>query len=169
MRAYYLVTPVFLAFSFIFYLPFRGTMPDYLRRRYRIGKSRLKKQPSGFRNRLWYESLHRQYGFPVLYLMNKLFTLLFAAAVLLHLTLGWMKIPALVFCILYSAATLLLILLDAFSYLETLRAEFGRIWVLFGINHRKGIDSVLFIPVSALMLLTANLTVIREMTAVFFP
>jgi len=169
MKIYYFVTLVFLAFSFVFYIAFRGVMPRFLRRRYRIGKSRWKTLYCGKRGRLWYETLHRQFGFLCIYRMNKLFTILFAAAFVTHLSLGWMKIPAVIFCVLYAAASILLILLDAFAYAETLKEEFGRIWVFFGINHRKGIDSILFIPVGSAMIAAAVLTVIREMNALFFP
>ena len=168
MKAYYLVTFAFIAFTFVFYLPFRGVMPDYLKRRYGIGKSRWKKLYCGTRGRIWYETLHQQFGVPCIYRLNKLYTLLFALSLLTHLALGWMKIPAVLFCILFSAANIILIMLSAFAYAEMLKAEFGRLWVFFGINHRKGIDSVLFIPIETAMIVLADYTVIREMANLFF-
>lgn len=169
MMTYYLVTLVFIAFTFVFYLPFRGVMPEYLRRRYRIGKGRWTKLFCGKRGRLWYEALHRQYGFLCIYWLNKLYTVLFALAFSVHLTLGWMRIPALLFCILFTAANLILMLLSAFAYAETLKADFGRLWVFFGVNRRKGIDSVLFIPIEAGMIALANYAVISAMIDYFFP
>lgn len=168
MMAYYLVTLCFIAFTFVFYLPFRGVMPDYLKRRYGTGKSSWKKLYRGARGRLWYENLHRKYGFSCIYRLNMLYTVLIALAFAAHLTLGWLKIPALVFCILFTAANIILILLSAFAYAEMLKAEFGRLWVLFGINRRKGIDSVLFIPIETAMIVLANVAVIREMADRFF-
>lgn len=153
MVRYYFLALVIMAFQGIFYLDFRWCIPDYLRRRHRIGKHRLRKMRGSFPDRLWFTPQHRTFGLGWIYHLNRCYTVLAAAAIALHLLLGWHPYAAAGYTVLFCLCTLLLIPLSALSYAEHLRGQFGRVFVLFGFNRRKGIDSVLFLFGNVLLIL----------------
>lgn len=109
----------------------------------------MKKMRKGKLNYLWYEQLHKKYDLGLIYYVNKAYTLVFAAAVIIHLLLGWIKEASMLFCILFCISQALLVVLNIFSDIEYLINEFGTPFVILRQNKRKGLDSILFIPFSA--------------------
>ena len=157
MKTYYFIVFIFISFSFIFYSSFRCTMTSYIKKKYKIGKNRMKKMRKGKLNQLWHEEFQKQYCLGVIYYINKLYTIFFSLSVVIHLLFGWTKIFGILFCILFCIANIFLIILDAFSNAQNLIEEFGTIFVFWGINKRKGIDSILFLPISSIMIAVAGI------------
>ena len=142
-------------------------MESYLKRKYKIGKTRMKKMRKGKLNHLWYEEFHKQYDFGAIYHINKLYTIFFVFAVGIHLLFGWMKIFSILFCVLFCIANGFLVILAGFAYAEYLIEEFGTVLVLFGVNQRKGIDSMLFFPVSTMMIIFSAVTAVKFMMDIY--
>ncbi len=167
MKIYYFVVFICVSVSFFFYISFRCTMTNYIKKKYKIGKNRIKKMRNGKLNRLWYEEFQKQYGLGVIYHINKLYTIFFSLSVMIHLLFGRTKIFAILFCILFCIANVFLIILDFFSNAQNLIEEFGTIFVFFGINKRKGIDSILFLPIFSIMIAMTGVVPVKVILEFF--
>lgn len=169
---YYFTTFIFIAFSLIFYIQFRSIIPEYLRRKFKIGKSMMKKIEKIMRNKkldqLWYTEQHKKYNLGYIYHINKMYTTLVAVATTVHIALGWHKVFALIFCFLFCVSSIFLTFLSVFANIEYLKSEFGSALIFVGINKRKGIDSILFIPCEVGMIFVAAYTQIKMMIDCFW-
>lgn len=111
--SFYFFTWIALIISGIWYLFFRMGISRRLRDN-RISKTQLDKLKKGYKNFWWYTSIHSVYGLGWLYWANKIYTLLAAITVSLHLVLGWYK-PL---CVTLAIAVCLLCFLNAIMWVS---------------------------------------------------
>ena len=153
MVSYCFVTIGFLAFSAVFYMIFRFAVDSRLKMSYGLSNTRIRKLKKGKKNYWWYEALHREVGLGILYGMNKLYTLVFTAALILTVVGGYFRFFSILICALMTTLGLLGALMAAFALAQNHKEEHGRYVVLFAQNSRKGIDCILFDLFAVLMLL----------------
>ena len=146
MKEYYFVTLLFFSIPVIIYIVFRSALSRYLRVRFKIGKSRMKKATKGKKNYWWYAQLAKRYNFRFLYFTNKLFTILFPIGFILHLLFGWIKIVSVPVTLLFLSVVILTIIMIAFSYTQELITEFGTWKIILRRNKNKRVESILWIP-----------------------
>lgn len=137
-----------------------------------LSKTKIKKSRKGKKNYWWYEAIHREAGMGGLYLLNKMFTILYPLASLLTVLAGWipfMSIPIFVVSLpIYLLTTVMLV----FVRVQYNLARYESPVVLFGKAENKGVDSVfldLFIIVFSLLIAYAHLIVTFDLWGITLP
>ena len=172
MVSYSFITVGFLAFSLIFYMLFRFSLESWLKRVHRMSNTYIRKSKKGKRNYWWYETLHREVGLGILYGMNKLYTLLFPAALALTLLTGYFRPMSIPICALVTAVSLLTAAMSVFVYAQHNKEEHGTYVVLLARNSRRGFDSVLFdlgIVLLMLAMAYAHILITAELWGIELP
>ena len=141
--SYYFVNGLLLTLPGIYYLFFRFHVTDWLEDK-KIRRREINKCKKGMRNFWWYEQLHKEYRMGWLYFLNKGFTLLYSAAFVLHLLLGWTGKTVIPFAVLFSLVCLLTAVMSVFSSVQGNKRTFGRIFVGIARTENGGIHCILF-------------------------
>lgn len=92
--SFYFLSLAVLLVSIIYYVFFRGAVSNYLREK-GLSKTKIKELTKGTRNFWWYEKINETYKVNWVFHLNKAYTIVYIATLLLHLFLGWwsMLIP----------------------------------------------------------------------------
>jgi hypothetical protein len=130
MRAFYFNNLVLLIYLGFVLFALRYGFESYFRF-HKIGRNNIKKSTKGMKNYWWYELLHQKYGFDKPYRLNKVFTVLFAAAFLMQLVLGWITILSIPMAALFCTCLLASIPANYFALTQYNLNEHGRKIVFF--------------------------------------
>lgn len=140
MVSYYFINLFFLCLPAIFYGMFRVSIGGWLRAK-RIGLSRIAEYKKGKKNFWWYEKINEEYGMGLLYHINRLFTIAYPAAFILHILFGWLKIVSIPVAFLLIFTCVLASMMSLFSSIQSNKEDHGCPFVLIARSRRNGIDS----------------------------
>lgn len=87
---FYFMMWLFLSISGIWYCFFRGAVTTSLREK-GISKTQIEKSMKGMRNYWWYEEIHREFDLKIIFFVNKAFTIIYPAVIVIHFLFGWLK------------------------------------------------------------------------------
>ena len=129
MVSFYFLYLLLLCLPPLYYALFRGAADIWLRQK-RISKTMIRKLKKGKANFWWYQALHEKYGLGAIYFINRVFTVLYPTALLLHLIFGWIKIISVPTFFLSALCNLLASFMFMFSGCQFHKDAFGRPFVL---------------------------------------
>lgn len=165
MVSYYFINVIFLCLPAIYYMMFRFGIESWLRAK-RIGKSRIKGYKKGKKNFWWYEKINEKYDLGLLYGINRLFTIAYPAALILHLLFGWIKLVSIPVSFLLVLSGGLSALMSLFSSVQSNKEMHGHPIVLIARSRNGGIDSFLLELIAAafpLGMVYAELIIIADL------
>lgn len=148
MVSYYFLNLLYLCIPAIYYGMFRVSIGGWLQAK-RIGLSRIEKYKKGKKNFWWYEKINEEYDLGLLYGINRLFTIVYPAALILHLLFGWIKLISIPVSFLLVLSGVLSALMSLFSSVQSNKEEHGRPIVLIARGRNDGIDSFLLDLIAA--------------------
>lgn len=154
--SYFFLTVFFLFVSLFGYLRFRFSLDAWLLQKSGLRERDFRKLKKGKRNFLWYEAVNREYPFGALYAANKLFTLLFIAAVVLCLPCIWFRGISAPLGVCLPVMYVLLCGMTVFSDIRGDIETYGKPLILFARAPNGGIDSSLFTLIGILFFLSAG-------------
>lgn len=140
MVDYYFINMFFLCIPAIYYVVFRSGVDTWLRAK-RISKLIIKKSKIGKKNFWWYEEINEKYYMGLLYHINRLFTIAYTVAFILHFLFGWIKIVSIPVSILLVFSSVLASLMSLFSSIQSNKKVHGQPFVLIARSQNDGIDS----------------------------
>ena len=143
MVGHYFVTYLFVIMSLPFYGIFRSHIYKELRRTLREGE--IRKWTKGIRDYWWYEELQEQTGSAPQFGLNKAFTLVFIAVLMVHALSGWSVSGAIMTNEMIRILYALLVCMEVMRCVQTHRARFGRVVLL-----RKDKDGKWYSVISSL-------------------
>lgn len=120
MISYYFFTLLINSLPAIFYFLFRYSFTEWFKSKNRISKTKLRKLRKGKLNYLWYEELNKEYHLGALYIINKIFTIVYPAILVLSILVGWVRIMSIPIGFLSILVYLLLAIMSIFSRIQDL-------------------------------------------------
>ena len=141
---YCLMTVLFSISTLICYAVFRAGIQTYLRISKRLSKTNINKHKKGFRNYLWYEEIHSEFGIGKLYYLNKGYTILFSVNLFVNLIFGFFKITSIFTCSLSILLYILATVIGLYGAMKHHLEEYGKTFVLFRRDRLGKIDSSFF-------------------------
>lgn len=131
--AVWFLSPLLLLFPMLHYLFFREGMKNRFKRK-KVVKRDVRILMRGKKNFWWYQAIHEKYGIGILYPLNIIFTVLFLITLALMLLFGWIRVMNYVGAVLYTALSMLGMVLAVFGMIETNIAEYGKPWIALRIE-----------------------------------
>lgn len=141
----------FFLYGIYYMVLFREGMYHYFRL-HKISKTKIRKSTKGMKNYWWYEQLHEAFGFDRQYYLNKIFTIISLAALLLHMLFGWLPMMSLPIVVLFSLSFVVYIPMNYFALTQWNLYNHGQKFVFFARrkNGRRGYDCI-FVDVMQLL------------------
>ncbi len=151
MVSFYFLLLLFLCLLPIYYVGFRFAIDTWFQAK-KIRRAKINQLKKGMRNFWWYEKLRREAGMsPVIYYCNKFFTMVYPAAVILHLLFGWIKAVSVPVSALFVLSCLAAAVMKVFEIIEYNRDYYGCSIVLIGRSANRGIDCIVLDIISVLL------------------
>lgn len=154
MIRYWLFSVLFGLLAPFYYFWFRVTVKMWLRGK-GLKEKRLKALTKGHRNFWWYEKVNEEVPLGFIYLLNKLFTILYAVFFALAVTLGYFRFMVPVISGLYALVSVIIAVMSVFSSLQGNICAYQKPFVLLRRTINNGYtSSVLDFCTAAIPLLT---------------
>ena len=161
ISSFYFISLLMMLMPAIFYLLFRFSVNEWLKRSKHISRTKIKKLIKEKKNFWWYETLHREVDLGLIYYLNKSFTIVYILLLILTLLTGFIKIMSPILCVMNIILYLLTDFIVIFWRVQDNLDYHKKPIVLFARSSNGGIDSiVLDIAVILFVIMMAYVNVV---------
>lgn len=146
--SYYFISLALLLVPIFAYGKFRCAVYDWIVLKSDLGKSRtevhFRRLTKGKRNFWWYEAVNREFPLEKLYIVNKVYTVLYPLTFIFTLLTGLFRIFSPLIGVLSALVYLCSAFMNGFANIQMHKAEYGHAFVLLDRDSWGHWDSVLF-------------------------